>query len=160
MPVPEELGLYLNDHLSGAAAGVDLIRRISGELAGAADDLVADVEVDRDFLRDLVKVLDIREHAVKQAVSSFIERLGQLKMNRVVSGSERFALLLEMEAMSMGIEGKRCLWQSLEVVVPAVPEVAEIDFAALRMRAEDQQARLEVHRRAVAAAAIGGSGAG
>ena len=150
----DELGLYLNDHLAGAQAGVDLIRRISEGLGGAADDIVADIEADEHFLEQLIKALDIREHTVKQAVSSIIEKLGQLKMNRVVSGNEHLALLLEMEAMSMGIEGKRDLWQALESVAPSVPELAGTDFETLAVRAVDQRNRLEVHRRAVATTAL------
>jgi hypothetical protein len=161
--VTDEMATYLNDHLAGAAAGVDLIKQISAEMGGAVDDLVADIETDRAFLEDLVKALGIREQTVKQAVSTVIEKLGKLKMNRVVSGSRELALLLEMEAMSMGIEGKRCLWQTLESAAPAVPEIAETDFAAMILRAEDQRDRLEAHRRTAATAALAAaaeSGAG
>ena len=154
MTVPDELELYLNDHLAGAAAGVDLIRRISEQTEGSLDDLVADIEADETFLEDLIKSLDLREHSVKQAVSSVIEKLGQLKMNRVVSGNAKLALLLEMEAMSMGIEGKRGLWQSLRIVAPSVPELAGLDLDTMVLRAEDQRDRLQKYREAVALAAL------
>ena len=155
MAVSDELNLYLNDHLAGAAAGVDLIRRISKEVDGAADDLVADIEADEKFLEDLLKLLDVREQVVKQAVSSFIEKLGQLKTNRVVSKNPHLALLLEMEAMTMGVAGKRCLWQALESAQPVVPALAGIDFAAMAKGADLQLERLETLRRGVALAALG-----
>lgn len=156
----ELLETHLNDHLAGATAGVDLAREIAEDTDGtptaaAMRQLADDIEADRTVLEGLVERLGFRQHAVKQAAAWMAEKASRLRLNRVSAGSEAIALLMSMETLSMGIEGKRCLWQALEEVARHEPALAQLDLSALRQRAEAQQDALETYRRAIAPAALG-----
>lgn len=159
MASSDALDTYLNDHLAGANAGVDLARRLESEgqgtaaapyLAGLADD----IEADRTTLQDLMDYLGVEAHSIKHAAGWAAEKLGRLKMNRTVAGSQELALLLMMEALSAGVEGKRNLWQALKVVATVDPAFDGIDLDTLLKRAADQSSRLEEARVAVAGPAL------
>jgi hypothetical protein len=150
----DPLGTYLNDHLSGANGGCELARHISSVAGGALNDLVADIEADRDTLAGLAESLGVRRQGVKQVLGAFAEKLAQARLSRSVVGSEGLAVLLEMEALSMGIRGKRDLWEALAEAASTEPRLAGYDFGALVARAEDQQARLAAHRLAAAGVAL------
>lgn len=159
----ELLETHLNDHLAGATAGVDLAREIAEDTAGTATgdvmrQLADDIESDRAVLEDLIAQLGFRQHPVKQAAAWMAEKASRLRLNRVSAGSDAIALLMSMETLSMGIEGKRCLWEALEEVARHEPVLAQLDLGGLRKRAEAQQALLEGYRRAVAPAALGAAG--
>jgi hypothetical protein len=159
----DPLGVYLTDHLAGATAGVDLAQKIA-EAAGDTPlgavmaELAADIEADRNLLHDLVDRLDLKEHSVKQAAGWMVEKLTRLGLNRAVLGSEPLARLLEMETLAMGIQGKRCLWESLKMVAGSDPNLSALDYDGLIARAHDQQNRLAAQRRLIAAPALGAGG--
>lgn len=156
----EALEAYLNDHLAGATAGLDLARRLAeqtgGTPAGAAmQDLADGIEADRAVLEDLVDRLGFAKHGVKQAVGWMAEKASRLRLDRVSAGHDALALVLSMEALSMGIDGKRSLWQSLQEIADDVPVLASLDLAGLVARAESQHGVVERYRRAGAPAALG-----
>jgi hypothetical protein len=66
---------------------------------------------------------------------------------------EFFALLEALDMLSVGITGKRFLWQTLAAVA-AVPLLADVDFDELEQRAAAQQRRLEDERLDVAPHAL------
>lgn len=156
----ELLETYLNDHLAGATAGVDLARRLAEETEGtpvgaAMHQLAEDIEADRTVLEGLASRLGIEEQPVKQASAWMAEKASRLRLNRVSAGSDAVALLLSMETLSIGVDGKRNLWHSLQEIAVDVPVLATLDLAALVERAESQHAVLEMYRRAAAPAALG-----
>jgi NADH dehydrogenase/NADH:ubiquinone oxidoreductase subunit G len=66
---------------------------------------------------------------------------------------ERESRLNELEGLSLGVAGKRALWEALR----ELPEFAgspDFDFAALSQRAETQLLELETLRREAAAQAL------
>jgi len=156
----DELETYLTDHLAGAGSGVDLARRVAemaqGTAAGPALREVAEaVEADRQVLADLVDRLGSGQRALKQAAAWAAEKASRLRLNRASAGSAELALLMSMEALSAGVEGKRALWQALQAAAPDEPAVAGLDLEALEERAAAQLDALEAQRRALAPAAIG-----
>lgn len=157
MATSELLETYLNDHLAGATAGVDLARQIAeGTGAGAAMARLADdIAADRDVLEALVDKLGLAQHTVKHAAAWMAEKATRLRLNRVAAGSDGMALLMSLEALSMGVDGKRDLWQTLGEVADAEPTVAALDLDGLLQRAEAQHHVIEVHRRALAPSALG-----
>ena len=160
MATNELLETYLNDHLAGATAGVDLARRLAEETEGtpvgaAMHQLAEDIEADRSVLESLVDRLGFEEQTVKQAAAWMAEKASRLRLNRVSAGNDALALLLSMETLSMGVDGKRNLWHSLQEIAVDVPVLAALDLAELVERAESQHAVLEKYRRAAAPAALG-----
>lgn len=160
MVANELLETYLNDHLAGATAGVDLAREIAEDTKGTTTgdvmrQLADDIEADRAILEGLVERLGFRRHAVKQAAAWMAEKASRVRLSRVSAGSAATALLMSMEVLSMGVEGKRCLWEALDEAARHEPAVAELELGTLRGRARAQQDLLERYRRAVAPAALG-----
>jgi hypothetical protein len=71
-----------------------------------------------------------------------------------VTGSPQLSLLLELELLYLGIEGKHTLWRTLRVLDD--PRLEKFDFDQLAGRAEKQLAAVEEQRLAVAAGALSG----
>jgi hypothetical protein len=63
-------------------------------------------------------------------------------------------LLESIEAISLGIEGKRGLWLALGTLASRLPELGLAHYGRLVQRAEQQRKRLEPYRRQAAVDAI------
>lgn len=160
MVASELLGIYLNDHLAGAATGTELANKLSEENAGTRygsllAELATEIDHDRATLAELMERLNIERSTVKQAAGWISEKLTRMKFSDLVTGSADLKRLLEFETLSLGIEGKRSMWRSLRQVRDHHPELAATDLDALAKRAEDQRARLEEHRLDAASKALG-----
>jgi hypothetical protein len=155
------LRIYLNDHLGGATAGVNLAERIRDNNEGTplGDEfasLVREIEEDRDELQRLMDALDISRNPIKQAGAYLVERLSQLKANGKITGYSPLSRLVELEMMFLGVTGKREMWRALREVFG--PRLRDFDFDRLVERAERQRERIAEHRLAAAREAFGSSG--
>ena len=155
----ELLGVYLNDHLAGAAAGVELSEKLAarGEGTPFGTALVAvagEIKEDKDLLEGLVERLGIGKSPVKQAAGWVFEKFTRLRFNRQLTGSEDLTRLLEVETLSLGIEGKLVLWRALRDAAGLDAELGAADFDRLIARARQQRETLEPHRLAAAAKAF------
>lgn len=151
MDSTEVLGTYLNDHLGGANAGVEMARQLHKRAADGPDALVlaelaADIEADRDELRALIERLGQSGHAVKKAAGWIAGKAHQLALNELVTGNAHLSMLLETETLALGVEGKQALWQALLAVAPTYPLLLETDLERLAARARDQRDRIEAVR--------------
>lgn len=161
MAATELLGIYLNDHMAGATAGSQLAQKMSEENTGTElgvylAELARDIEEDRSTLEDLIGRLGIEKNPAKEAAGWLIEKVSRLKLSDRFSGSSDLKLLLELEALTMGIHGKTMMWQSLQEVSDSIPELAATDLAGLAKRAEDQRASVEQRRKETAKRALAG----
>ena len=151
---------YLNDHLAGSAAAVELVERIRSNNEGTAlatlmDSIGEDIEADRVTLQEVMESLGVAPSTPKQVAGKVLETLSRLRLNERVTGSAAVTRLMELETLSLGIEGKLALWQALEQVADARPELAAFDLPRLADRALDQRSRLEPYRLEAAASALG-----
>jgi hypothetical protein len=153
------LSIYLNDHLGGSKFGISLARRIaksSEGTTGSVFDQVADeIEEDRKTLRKIMVELGIRKGGVKRALAAVGEKLSRFKPNGKLVGRSPLTPVIEMETLSIGVEGKRLLWHSLDT---ASVRVDGVDYGELIKRAESQRERIETERRKAAQAAFRLSG--
>lgn len=62
------------------------------------------------------------------------------------SSAEGLGLLEKLEILSLGVQGKRCLWQALECVEPSDERLQNTDHKKLITRAENPHQRLEEQR--------------
>jgi hypothetical protein len=154
---------YLNDHLAGAAAAIRLAERCrareaESELGRVLQALLVEIEEDRGVLQRVIKALGGSANPVKRASAVGMERLGSLRMALPVlgPGSSEAARLEELEVLSLGIEGKRMLWNVLGTLASSDGRLVGFDFAGLERRAESQRHRLEPLRLELAAAALAG----
>jgi hypothetical protein len=159
MASDEALTAYLNDHLAGSAAGVELASKLRDnnqgtELGRAMVALHHDISEDRDTLESLLGQLELDRHAVKEAAGWMLEKVSRLRLNPALTGSAELTRLMETEALSLGIEGKLAMWLALKEAAAADPRLAGTDYDRLIARARSQRGALEPHRLAAAAAAL------
>jgi hypothetical protein len=144
------LSIYLNDHLAGSTVGCDLARRALGsnrdnEFGTFLEWLREEIEEDRQTLRDLMRRLDVGEDRVKRVVAFVTERAGRLKLNGALFGYSPLSRLVELEGLSLGVEGKLAMWTNLGEL-PQEEGLEEFDFEHLADRAREQRQGLEEHR--------------
>jgi hypothetical protein len=160
MPSNELLGVYLNDHLAGSAAGLELAEKLRDnnqgtELGKAMEAVHRDITRDKDALEELMGRLEVERHPVKEAAGWALEKLSRLRLNPALTGGADLTRLLETEALSLGIEGKLAMWLALKAAADAGdPRLAGAGLDRLIERARGQRRALEPHRVAAALASF------
>jgi hypothetical protein len=155
----ENLIIYLNDHLAGSVAAVELIDHLIETAEASPPDrqffktLKADVEADQAILRQVLARFGGEEKALRKAAAWLAEKLARAKLLLDGGGADAaMGRLQALEALRLGISGKKALWQSLAASgVPLTP----VDLPELTRRAEEQCARVEAKRLEAATAALG-----
>ena len=152
------LGIYLEDHLAGSTAGLELFKRavrrhrgtpLGEELARLRDE----VQQDRDALIGVMRTLGVPVRAYKVLGGWALERVGRLKPNGHLITRSPLSDLVELEGMRLGVEGKGCLWRALlELDDPRLDAAAlqELHERALEQAAVLEGQRLETARRVLA----------
>ena len=148
MSPSKQVAAYLNDHLAGSAAGIDLVKKMctnyeGTEFGAVLDSLRRDIEADRAALEQVLETLGVTPDAVKQAGGWMLEKLSRIMFDDRVTGSEDLTRLMETEALSLGIEGKLAGWRSLKQLSQSD---LGVDLDVLVERARDQRTRLEPFR--------------
>ncbi len=143
------LAIYLNDHLAGSTAGVELARRARGsnegtELGEFLATLAAEIEEDRDTLQEVMEAVSAGRDRLKVTGGWAGEKLGRLKLNGSLLSYSPLSRVVELEGLRLGVEGKACLWRMLREL--ADPRLSGFDFDALIARAERQRDELERRR--------------
>jgi hypothetical protein len=83
---------------------------------------------------------------VKHAAGWLTEKASRLKLNPSFNGSPRLTVLLEIDVLSLGVEGKMAMWRSLQAIAPTTPELKAVPLDQLATRAEQQRDGLERQR--------------
>jgi hypothetical protein len=161
----ESLDVYLNDHLAGATAGVNLVeqaadRHRSDELGEFFAPLAAEIKADHTRLTTLIEDMNVAKSALKLALAEVGSKLAAPKFNAKGAGNKHLGDFITLETLSMGVEGKRCMWSSLRQVADAYPELQSLDLAELESRAQDQRSRIEDKRLEIGAIALTHQGEG
>jgi hypothetical protein len=150
--------LYLVDHHAGSVAGLELAKRAArnnrGTAAGEAlEQLVGEIRADQRTLELVLALVGTQPSRLKDGVGWTAEKLGRLKLNGRLRGPSPLGRLYELEALSLGVAGKRALWRALQEV-PGLANSPDLDLPELERRADEQLGRLEELRREAAAAAL------
>lgn len=153
---------YLNDHLAGAAAGIQLAERCrdrdpESELGHVLQTLLVEIRHDREVLERVIRVLGGSPNTIKRATALGAERMSSLRMSlpMIGPGSQESARLEEIEVLSLGIEGKRLMWAALAQLSSTDERLSEFPFPDLKRQARSQRDRLERFRLRLAAEALG-----
>ena len=147
--------VYLNDHLAGSTAVIELVRRAArehqnSELGVFLSRLGGEIAEDRMALRRLMAAAGARPQLPKVAAAWLAEKAARLKLNGRLVRRSPLSPLVELEAVEIGIYGKLLGWQALREHRP--PGSAAVDFDQLISRAQRQLAEVETHRLVAAAA--------
>lgn len=147
----EHIVTYLNDHLAGATGAVELLEHLEKEHADTevgrlAAELHADVEADRQALKSLMERLEIAQSRTRKAAAWLGEKAAELKLRLDDPAGGSLRLFESLEALSLGIEGKKSLWRALATAAEEAPHLRVADYEGLIRRAEEQRSRVETAR--------------
>ena len=139
---------YLNDHLAGSVAAIKLLDRLienrkGNRLEKFLVDLREDVHADQEVLQNLMRKLDLEESSVRKAGAWIAETIGQAK---IALSDDSVGLLQAIEALALGVTGKKLLWRALRTVEAELSQLQGIDLSRLEQRAADQFERVEKER--------------
>jgi hypothetical protein len=157
--VSKLLAIYLNDHLTGATIGLELVRRSAGSNRGSLfepelRELGGEFAEDRRTLAELMGRLQVGTDRMKVALGWCAEKLGRVKPNGRLLSYSPLSRLEELEALSLGVTGKLLLWRALEQALGADPRLAGIDLGVMQGRARGQLERIERLRQMAARQAL------
>lgn len=147
----EAVTAYLNDHLAGSTAALQLLDHLV-DTAERPDDkrffvtFRAAVTEDRDTLQHVMRRVGGRESSLRHVGGWIAEKAVRLKLMYDDPASRTLAPLEGLELLALGILGKRALWRALAAVGPDIPSLQEFDFVQLEERANDQHGRVEARR--------------
>jgi hypothetical protein len=155
----DSLITYLNDHLAGSVAALELLDHLIRLQQGAAVEQAlaavrTEVEEDQQTLQSLLHDVGGKESRVRQAAAWLTEKLGQAKLRLDDPGSGELQLLETLEALALGIQGKAALWRALAAASAHLPPARQLDFAALEARAQNQFRRVDSLRLQAAPVAL------
>ena len=141
------LSIYLNDHLAGAFAALELLDKaqsweIDEDIKAELASLKRDIEKDRVALESLINRLGSGESTFRKASAWITEKVAELKLIFDDPRDGQFRLFESLEALSLGIEGKCSLWRALDVAMDKT-ELGDTDLKLLTKRAEEQRTRVE-----------------
>lgn len=153
------LTTYLNDHLAGSVAAVELLDLLlstsPAEEQEAYSKLRSEIEEDQRVLQQTIHRLGSKESRVRKAAAWLSEKLGQAKLQFDDPGDGALRTLEALETLGLGIQGKLALWRALETVADSIPELRALEFPRLQRRALDQFDRVDRLRLQAARAAFG-----
>jgi hypothetical protein len=148
------LDTYLTDHLAGATAGLNLVRIAAsehqadehGEFFG---ELAIEIREDYETLERLLDGMAVDKSATKTALAE----VGTKVMSPKFTGDDdALNAFITLETLSIGVEGKHCMWKALRCLDD--PTLDSFDIDKLIERAQSQRERIEERRLAVAPQAL------
>ena len=150
-----DLGIYLNDHLAGSVAALELIEYLAKNYPDTTletffAELHGDISADQDVLRDLLHTFDEDESAVRKAGAWIAEKVGRAKFGLSENEVRGTGLLEALEGLALGITGKQLMWRALAAASETMPQLGGPDYARLEGRAREQRDRVEEKRLAAA----------
>lgn len=161
MSASKRLSIYLNDHLAGAVAGLELAKRArgsneEGELGAFLERLVEEIEADKRTLEGVMDELEIGRDRPKLLFGWTTEKLGRLKLNGQLSGYSPLSRMLELEGLVVGVTAKEALWRALRELSAAEPRLDAALLDSLAERAQRQRRELDEQRLRAAREALRG----
>ncbi len=150
------LDTYLNDHLAGATAGTNLAKMAaeehrSDEHGAFFGELASEISADYETLQRLVEALAVDESASKTALAEIGSKMMAPKFT---GGDDELNAFVTLETLSIGVEGKICMWKALKTIESEYPAFAEFDIDELLKRGNSQRTRIEDQRLKMAPLAL------
>ena len=151
----EDLSDYLNDHLAGSVAALELLDRMIEACEGKSLErflrqLREDIHQDQEKLKELIEKLGVSESTVRKAGAWIAEKLTRPKVDLGEGSKDEIGIFLALEALLLGITGKRSLWRALQCASREVPALARLDYPGLEKRAIEQCEQVEARRLEIA----------
>lgn len=145
----DPLAVYLHDHLAGSSFALELLEKLASQFPGTptgsvARELLEQVRIDRKTLEQLIANIGASAPDLDDALGWIAERVSRLKLkHNDPSGLGAFEAF---EALSLGILGKRALWEAMQARRDSDSRLAGFDYGALIDRAEQQFRKTNQYR--------------
>lgn len=141
------LGIYLNDHLAGSHTGLELARRALRENQDNAVGrylitFIKELEDERTVLQQVQRALGVTRNEFKHLAGWVMEKVSRLKTNTHLVHRTSLTRMVELEALTIAVIGKRCMWELLQRHARTERRLAGFDFATLIVQAESQHVSL------------------
>jgi len=158
------LGIYLDDHLAGATAGLSRFRATAaaqrGTPAGAVlTRLSGEVAEDLRDLEAIVDRLGLPRRRALSVLAAVAERAGRLKPNGRLVRRSPLAAVVDLEGLLLGVQGKGAMWRALHALAGRDGRLDAAQLAALAERAQRQAAELDELRRSAVVEVLAPGGA-
>ena len=149
----ESLVVYLNDHIAGSVAALELLEHLRDAYEGQPlerffADLHREIKADQDVLRNLLGRFEEKESALRKTAAWVTEKFAHWKVKFAGEQVGGLGLVQALEMLVLGIRGKQLLWRALAQADKTVTR--DVDLAQLEDRAIVQQKRVEEKRLAAA----------
>lgn len=150
---------YLNHHLAASVAWLEAVERLEAAEQGtptgrALTELRAQGEADRRVLEEFMARLGVGESGAEKATAWLGEKFSRLLFPLDERKGGPLNQFLALEALSLGLEGRRALWLALSAAAQETEFLRGPDYRVLVRRAEEQRERMERLRLAAAAKAL------
>src|ERR1700722_10755576 len=114
----QHLKNYFKDHFAGSVAAIELLNHLISSNRRKTDEqffvhLRDEVVEDKETLRGLLHDLDTECGEIRNTTAFLSEKLSRVKLLLENPSGGQLARLEKLEALALGIEGKRALWGSL-----------------------------------------------
>ena len=115
---PHLFGIYLNDHLAVATGVAELAQRTArGNRSSDIGDVLAQLETeivdDRGALLHMMAALGVPLRHYKVYAAWAAEKVGRLKLNGRARSRSPLSIVVELEALRLGVEGTAAAWCTL-----------------------------------------------
>lgn len=141
------LTTYLNDHLAGSVAALELLEHLPSLVRPAERELLnglrTEVREDQQLLKELLERLGEKESPMRKVAAWITEKLGEVKLKLDDPGDGELRVLEALEALGLGIQGKLGLWRALQTISGTDARLQSVDFGRLERRALDQFERVD-----------------
>jgi hypothetical protein len=154
------LGIYLNDQLAFGIGWRELARRaqrnnggtpLGDALEGVAQGIAEEIEM---FER-MMQRLGVPRSPLKGPLAIAGERIARLKPNGRLTSYSPLSRFLELDVLTIGLEGKVQLWTTLRDLAGLGERLPDVDFDELIERARAQRDALQPFREAAGREAFG-----
>lgn len=141
----------MKDHHAGSVAAVQLLDHlVSSNVAKPHEAffiaLRREVSEDQTALEKMLHDLRSSDGVIRSAAAFVGEKLSRVKLLLEDPSGSRLAYFEKLEALALGIDGKRALWRVLGAIASEAPALKNVDFERLDQRAEAQRRRVEAVR--------------
>ena len=142
----DNLSKYLNDHLAGSVAAVELLNHLlltlkeNPRLVAVLDSLRVEIELDQLALKDLAGSV-AAESPARKIFGWIGEKASRLKFLAAGEKLGQLGLVEALEMLTIAIAGKQLLWAALLHAGGRIPP--RFDLEALKSRAAAQFRRMD-----------------
>jgi hypothetical protein len=145
----DALPTYLQDHLAGALHAIEILKAMRSHfsrepLGQFADQMLAEVQADREVLARLTERAGGTAFGVKEWAAWLSEKVSRLKLKH--GSADGLGTFEALEFLVIGIHGKWALWRALAEVAAFDKRLQGVNFAELTARAQNQHQKVEERR--------------